>query len=214
MNKTVDKNVSYYAYSEIKRLILLQEFKPGQRLPEVALSKEIGVSRTPIREALRKLASEGWVSMVQNSGAWVASPTRGEMLDAYELRGKLETWAIQKAMPNITPLLIRKLEDNVEQEALIYKEKRSLAYPDVNNHFHMLIAEAGGNEALCYHLKIALSKTLVYMALYEPYFDFENNCSLREHMEILETLKEKNEAEAVKRMQAHIDKGFIDLRLD
>lgn len=213
MQKHIQQNIAEVAYSEIKRLILLKDLKPGQRLAEVSLAKEIGVSRTPVREALRKLANEGWVSIIQNSGVWVASPTKHEILNAYEVRNKLETWCVQKAMPNITPLLIRNLEENIEDEAKVYSDKRSEAYPDINNRFHLLIAEAGGNGALCSHLRIALSKTLIYMSLYENYFDFDNNCSLSEHTSILESITKRDEKAVIEKIQAHINKGFIDLHL-
>ncbi len=69
-----------------------------------------------MREALRRLTLEGWLRMVPNSGVWVASPTPREMINAYEVRAKLEQWGIEEAMPNVTPLLLRLLEENIEQE--------------------------------------------------------------------------------------------------
>ena len=213
MDLAVEQSVAGRAYSEIKRRILLKELKPGQRLAEISLAEQIGVSRTPVREALRRLSSEGWVSMVQNSGVWVSSPTRHEIVDAYEVRCKIELWGIEKAMPNVTPLLVRKLEESIEEEARIYNNNLSTEYPDVNTKFHMLIAEAGGNEALCEHLRTALSKTIIYMALYEQYFDFENNVSLSEHKGILEAIRKRDLADVMCRMQSHIEKGFKDLCL-
>ena len=213
MERAIEQSVAGHAYSEIKRKILLKELKPGQRLAEISLSEQIGVSRTPVREALRKLAAEGWLTMVQNSGVWVSSPTRHEILDAYEVRCKIELWGIEKAMPNVTPLLVRKLEENIEDEANVYQKHLSTDYPDINTKFHMLIAEAGGNEALCEHLRIALSKTIIYMALYEQYYDFENNVSLSEHKGILEAIRKRDLADVMCRMQSHIEKGFKDLCL-
>ncbi|MDD4159560.1 MAG: GntR family transcriptional regulator [Synergistaceae bacterium] len=213
MGKQIELNAAGLAYSEIKRMIMLKELRPGQRLAENALSDQIGVSRTPVREALRKLCSEGWVSMIQNSGVWVAAPSKHEIFDAYEVRSKLETWGIEKAMPNITPLLIRRLEENLDDENSVYLEKKSESYPDVNNRFHLLIAEASGNEVLCRHIETALSQTLIYMTLYEDYFDFENNCSLSEHTSILDSIKKRDEKSVINKMQAHILQGFHDLKI-
>lgn len=212
MGYLTGQNIAGFAYSEIKHLIMQKEFKPGQRLAEITLSNKIGVSRTPIREALRMLANEGWVSIIQNSGAWVAAPTRNEIIDAYEFRNKLEEWGIKKAMPNVTPLLIRKLEDNIEDETDAYRGRRYEKYFDVNNRFHMLIAEAGGNTELCGHLKIALSKSVIYMSLYENY-DFDHNDSFSEHKGILECIKKHNEEDVVMKMQTHIEHGFNRLHL-
>jgi len=121
MDKAIEQSAPGLAYSEIRRLIILKELKPGQRLSENALSRKIGVSRTPVREALRRLATEGWLTLVPDTGVWVASPTRREILNAYEFRSKLETWGVEMAMPNITPLVITKLEDCIEEEEAIYK---------------------------------------------------------------------------------------------
>ena len=143
MSYPTGRNVAGFAYSEIKRLIFMKDIKAGQRLAELSLSNIIGVSRTPIREALRMLANEGWVNIVQSSGVWVTNPTKREIIDAYEFRNKLETWGIRKAMPNITPLLIQRLEENLDDEEIICNEAICEKYFNINNRFHILIAEAG-----------------------------------------------------------------------
>ncbi len=120
MDSFIEQTAPGVAYSEIKKMIMLKKLKPGQRLAEITLSQEIGVSRTPVREALRRLTLEGWLRMVPNSGVWVASPTRREMINAYEVRAKLEQWGIEEAMPNVTPLLLRLLEENIEEEQAVY----------------------------------------------------------------------------------------------
>ena len=80
MDNTIERTAPGLAYSEIKRLIILKKLKPGQRLSESSLSREIGVSRTPVREALRRLAAEGWLTLVPDTGIWVSSPTKREIM--------------------------------------------------------------------------------------------------------------------------------------
>jgi len=214
MSYPTGRNVAGFAYSEIKRLIFMKDIKAGQRLAELSLSNIIGVSRTPIREALRMLANEGWVNIVQSSGVWVTNPTKREIIDAYEFRNKLETWGIRKAMPNITPLLIQRLEENLDDEEIICNEAICEKYFNINNRFHILIAEAGGNIELCSHLKLALSKSVIYMALYEDYLDFKNsNTSLKQHRGILDGIKKRDEDDVVQKMQTHIENGFNSLHL-
>ena len=65
-----------YAYQELRHRIITKQLKPGQRLPEVNIAVQMGVSRTPVREALRRLASEGLVIIIPNSGARLAAPQR------------------------------------------------------------------------------------------------------------------------------------------
>lgn len=214
MNIATDQTAPAFAYSEIKRMIILKTLKPGQRLSENALSREVGVSRTPVREALRRLAAEGWLNMIPETGVWVASPTKREIQNAYEFRTKLETWGVEMAMPNITPLLISRMEECIEEESAIYKGiKKAEYYSEVNNKFHFLIAEASGNESLCQHLKIAINRTDIFMILYEDYIDFDNNCSLSEHKGILESISEKDPPEVIRKVQAHINRGYLDLNI-
>jgi DNA-binding GntR family transcriptional regulator len=68
-----------YAYQELRHKIITKQLKPGQRLPEVNIAVQMGVSRTPVREALRRLASEGLVIIIPNSGARLAAPTAREI---------------------------------------------------------------------------------------------------------------------------------------
>lgn len=214
MDSEIKQPAPEVAYSEIKRLIMLKKLKPGQRLSENSLARGIGVSRTPVREALRRLAIEGWLNMVPDSGVWVSSPTRREILNAYEFRTKLETWGVEMAMPNVTPLLITRLEDCLEEETAIYKGlEKAEKYSETNSRFHLIIAEASGNDALCQHLKIAINRTDIYMIFYEDYYDFDKNVSLSEHKDILESIKKMDTAEVIRKIQAHVDRGFLDLNL-
>ena len=97
-----------------KRQILKGELKPGERLMEIALAEKLGVSRTPIREAMRKLELEGLVVMVPRRGAQVANITEKDLNDVLEVRITLENMAIEKACANMTDADIRKLEQAAE----------------------------------------------------------------------------------------------------
>jgi len=214
MDNAMERTAPGLAYSEIKRLIILKKLKPGQRLSENALSREIGVSRTPVREALRRLAAEGWLTLVPDTGVWVSSPTKREIMNAYEFRSKLETWGVEMAMPNITPLVIRKLKDCIEDEEAIYKGlKNAENYPETNSKFHLTIAEASGNDSLRQHLETAIKRTDIYMILYEDYIDFDQNCSLSEHKTILESIRGKDPAAVIREIQSHVKRGFLDLNI-
>ena len=215
MDYPIEPTAPEFVYWELKKKIMLKNLKPGQRLAEVKLAQEIGVSRTPVREALRKLAAEGWLYMVPNSGVWVSSPTKREIINAYEVRAKLEQWGIEKAIPNVTPLLISRLEDNIEKEQAIYDGHLAPEfYSDINANFHLCIAEASGNEILCKHIKDAINRTDIYMILYENYLDFVNNRSISEHRELLEILSRHETDTAIEKIVVHIHNGFLDLKID
>lgn len=193
-----------YVYDEIRSLIMTKNFLPGQRLPEISIAKRLEVSRTPVREALRKLANEGLVVLIPNGGARLASPSKQEIQDAFELRVYLECLAARKAAQNITPVQICLLEEQIQAEEQIFEEKDLEGYLEVNQAFHSIIAEASGNILLNEYISNILSRTFVYMVFFESFFDFDSNPSLQEHREIVEALRNRNEELVVKLLQDHI----------
>lgn len=202
------------AYSQIMKMIMLKKLRPGQRLAELSLAEEIGVSRTPVREALRKLAAEGWLKMIPNSGVWVATPTKREILNAYDVRAKLEQWGVELAVPNVTPLVLDRLEEALMQEQAVYDSKIDPErYTGINNSFHFIIAETSGNNVLLQHIQTAVKRTNIYMVLYEDYLDFSNNQSLCDHKKLAEFLKERDAEQASAMIKLHVLNGFRDLNL-
>lgn len=89
-------------FNTLRQAILKGDLKPGERLLEIALAERLGVSRTPVREAMRKLEQEGLVVMIPRRGAQVASITEKDLNDVLEVRIALENVAIEKACKLIT----------------------------------------------------------------------------------------------------------------
>ena len=201
-------------YIKIRSLILQKELTPGQKLSEINLSEQFGVSRTPVREALRCLANDGYVLLVPKNGAWVASPTRKEVEDAYMLRGKLEGWAASMASKNVTPLFLARLDEKISEEDRIFKERDIEKYLHINTAFHMIIAEASGNTVLMEYVNSILQRTFMYMVFLERYFDFDNNPSLDEHREILDAFAAHDESRCVYLAEQHVRSGLESLRYD
>ena len=201
-------------YIQVRRLILLKELTPGQKLSEISLSEQFGVSRTPVREALRRLANDGYVLLVPKSGAWVASPTRKEVEDAYTMRGKLEGWAASMASKNVTPLFLARLDEKITEEDRTFKERDIEKYLNINTDFHMIIAEASGNSVLMEYVRDILARTFMYMVFLERYFDFDSNPSLDEHRNILDAFAARDESLCVFLAEEHVRKGLESLRYD
>jgi DNA-binding GntR family transcriptional regulator len=193
------------AYTQLRRKIFQKEYRMGARLAEIELAKQIGLSRTPIREALRRLAAEGLVVILPNQGVWVASPTLEGMQQTYEVREKLEGMAIAKAALNIRPLFVAQLEEKIEEEQEIITHRDLDRYIDVNTDFHVLIAKAGGNKVLVDFVRKILDMTAVYAVFFEPFFNFN---SLDEHRAILDALRRKDVAASLEAMQRHINRRF------
>jgi DNA-binding GntR family transcriptional regulator len=96
------ENLSAQVYSQIKNLILCNEVLPGQKLHHQQLSERLGVSRTPVREALTRLVQEGYVSLLPNRGFTCKEIRLQEANELYELREALEVFAVEKAIENLT----------------------------------------------------------------------------------------------------------------
>ena len=189
------------AYTQLRRRIFQKKYQAGERLVENELAKQIGLSRTPIRDALRRLASEGLVVILPNHGVWVASPTLTGMRQTYEVRERLEYMSVEQAALNIKPVSIAQIEEKIEEEQSIITERDLDRYIDVNTDFHMLIARAGGNVVLEGFVKKILDMTAVYMVFFEPFFNFD---TLDEHRAILGALKRKDPQACFEAMKLHL----------
>ncbi|MDR1481335.1 MAG: GntR family transcriptional regulator [Synergistaceae bacterium] len=193
-------------------MIIRKELTSGQRLSEIGLSERLGVSRTPVHDALRRLSNDGFVLIVPKSGAWVASPSWREVENAYAVRCKLETWAAGIAVHNVTPLFLARLNERILTEDEIFKTRDLENYLEVNTAFHKIIAEASGNSLLEEYIGDVLSKTFIYMVFMERFFDFENNPSLDEHRSILEAYSSRDESMCVCLIERHIMNTLDGLR--
>ena len=199
-------------YKQIRRFIFEKKFKSGQHLPEITLAKEFSVSRTPVREALRKLESEGLVQIIPGWGACLASPTRKEIFDTYEVRMDLELLSVRKASRVITRLQLCKLQEKIDEERETFRDKDLESYLDVNDAFHLTIAEAADNAALLGCIRNVLARVYVQSIFFESFFDFDTNPSLDEHIDILAALSAHDEDKCARLMTSHIQKAMTSLK--
>ena len=193
-----------YVYQELRHKIITKQMKPGQRLPEVNIAVQMGVSRTPVREALRRLASEGLVLIIPNSGARLVSPSKKEVENAYLVRKQLECLAVRLATKNVAEKHLRRLEESIISEEQAFKEKNLEQYLEINESFHRIIADASGNRILGEYIDNILARTNVFIVFYDPFYDIETNPNIEEHRNILKALRERNEEKAVSLMEEHL----------
>lgn len=158
------------AYHSIRRWIVEGHLRPGERLVEQRLAEELDLSRTPVREALRMLQSEGLVAFEPNRGARVRELTRSDIADRYELRGRLEAMAAELAAVRATPEERRALED---ADAAFAAAVDAASAGDVaavrevfrqNDVFHLTMLAAAHHEPLTQSLLRTVDHTLVFQA--------------------------------------------------
>jgi GntR family transcriptional regulator, rspAB operon transcriptional repressor len=135
-------------YRHLRQEILADQLPPGTELSEVALSRELSVSRGPIREAMGRLAAEGLVTIRPRRGAEVRSLTPQELIDAYQVREALEVMAVRLAVPTITKSDLARLDELVTSMAESARKDRVAEFFAANVAFHELLCELSGNQKL------------------------------------------------------------------
>lgn len=134
--------------ARLRDLIVEGELTPGERVPERALCERFGVSRTPLREALKVLASEGFLHLLPNRGATVTALTVADMDEVFPVMGALEALAGELACARITDEQIAEVRALHYQMVLHYTRKELPQYFRLNQRIHELIMDAAGNATL------------------------------------------------------------------
>ena len=195
-------------FNTLRQAILTGELKPGERLMEIHLADQLGVSRTPIREAIRKLELEGLVTMIPRRGAEVAQITEKSMNDVLEVRRAVDALCVELACERITEEELQRLSEAcdafAEEAKKCEKEKdvKLLAQKDVA--LHDIIVQATGNQRLI-QLVNNLSEQM-YRYRFEYLKDFSQHEKLvEEHRIIYENIVKKNRETACEAARLHID---------
>lgn len=200
-------------YAELEEEILSGELSPGTSLGEIALSERLGVSRTPIRSAIHRLAEEGIVETIANKGAVVIGITKQDLVDIYRIRVRLEGLASAIAAEKISEEGIRTLRESVELSEF-YLTKIDGGDTDrlkeLDSAFHETIYKATGNRLLCKTLSELHRKVKIYRkrSLSVP---GRLRCSILEHREILDAIESHNAEEADRLTSLHIERALENL---
>lgn len=192
-------------FQTLRQAILRGELKPGERLMEIHLAKKLGVSRTPVREAIRKLELEGLVLMIPRKGAVVAEITISDLEDVLEVRMALEELAVKHACKRITEEQLEQMRElSVKfQETLEGDDVGACAQADMK--FHEAIYEATGNGRLVQILNNLREQMYRYRMEYLK--DRQTHQLLvREHEEILKALTERDVEKALAVTGCHIER--------
>ncbi len=191
-------------FNTLRQAILKGELEPGERLMEIHLSERLGVSRTPIREAIRKLELEGLVLMIPRKGAEVAKISETSLREVLEVRRSLEELAAELACQRIGERELLDLEEAEEAfaEAIINGEPMEIAESD--EHYHDLIYQATGNSRLVQILNNLREQMYRYRLEYIKDED-KRQILVVEHEHILQALKNHDIQDAKSAVRGHID---------
>ena len=143
-----EKSLRGQVFDKIRSDILNGKYKRGEELVESSIGKELGISRTPVREANRQLELEGLVQLVPNKGAFVTGISEKDVRDIYLIRARLEGLAARMAAKNITPELLDAMEETVVLSEYHAKKEHYEQVCEMDSKFHKLLYKASGSRIL------------------------------------------------------------------
>ena len=191
-------------FNTLRKAILRGELKPGERLMEIQLANKLGVSRTPIREAIRKLELEGLVLMIPRKGAEVAQITEKNMQDVLEVRKALEELSVQLACERITPEQVEEMKLAAEEFRKVLKSGDVTKIAEADVKFHDVIFAATNNQRLV----TLLNNLREQMYRFRVEYLKQKECYpqlLEEHDKLIALISGGNVEEACEIMGRHID---------
>jgi DNA-binding GntR family transcriptional regulator len=203
----MSSNAAERAYQTIRARIMDGSVPPGAALREEALAAEIGVSRTPVRDALRRLLADGLVESARNRGTFVAEITTDDLLEVYQLRAMLEGFAARRAASRITPGELAALRGLADQmEAIEGPPEQVVArFHALNAEFHATLVRAARSRRVEGMLGWAFQVPLVLLKQYRMQEWINIKRSNQQHREIIEALSTRNAEWAGFAVSAHLN---------
>ena len=181
-------NPADIVYDYIKNQIVTKAIYPGTRIVEEDLVRETGVSRTPVRSALMRLAYDGLIQQQPNRGAVVAKPSATDLRQVYEARAVLEVGAFRAAVHRRSEESVLQMEQNLQKQ-------QDLKYVQLNREFHWIITMEAQNAYYEKYLNELQNKVATYLLFWDT--STTNSLSLDLHRRIFEAFRDRDEQKGV-----------------
>ena len=191
-------------FKTLRQAILTGELQPGERLMEITLANRLGVSRTPVREAIHKLEQEGLVIMMPRRGAQVAQITKKDLIEVLEVRLGLEEMAVRFACERMTDEQLTELCQAADEFSAAIERNDLTALAQADEKFHSLICRATGNDCLCGITNNLREQMYRYRIEHLKNHDARKNLD-GEHKAICAALEKRNAEEAQAILYSHIE---------
>ena len=198
------KSLHHELVDRLQTLLLNSELKPGSKVPEKQLCDQFGVSRTPLREALKVLASYGLIRLEPNRGAWVTQVTEEEVEEVFPVLGALESLSGELACKHITDAEIDEVRALHAQMIASYDRRALDTYFSINQKIHRAILMAARNETLttsCQTLSLRMQRARYLANMSEGrWYD-----AVQEHEQILQYLVARDGPNLAATLTNHMD---------
>lgn len=197
------------AYQFIRQSIVNGNYQPGEKLRESKVAEQLGISRTPIREALRKLEREGLVTYTPSVGAQVQGLKKESIIELYECRAALEALAAKKAAQTITLEQLGFLEENMMLASQFYQRGDLGKTVEKNSLFHDTILQASESPLLI-QLMDQIKVQIVRFRQMTSVYGFRPSF-VEEHEAIYQALLKRDCEKAEVLMKAHVEKDLVTI---
>ncbi len=192
-----------YAYEEIWKRVIMIGGSEEQRLSDVTLSEQLGMSRTPVRQALERLVQEGLVRSDPRRGFWTSTFTAQDIHEIYDLRGALEVLAVRLAAPQLSQEDLKSQLDALYVVRAELDAHHVLRFLQVDLRLHILIARASNNGRLIHSLSLLRSQLSMFQ-MQDTFYPERMVKALNDHEQILLALLAGDVEEAADSLGRHI----------
>ncbi|MCL5743482.1 MAG: GntR family transcriptional regulator [Acidobacteria bacterium] len=196
----IPSNLTSLAYDSIKRYILDGRLDEGVRLTEEFLSTSLGISKSPIREALNRLEAEGFIHIEPRRGAYLQDVSTADINELYDLRNALETHVVLTL--KLSPELMEELKQSVRRMRKHLKDHDKAHYIEEDIHFHAKLANATGNGRLCRTLENVQNQIWIFR---RKTYDLSSSTAAESHEAIVRALEAGARPRAANAMSEHIN---------
>lgn len=207
-------NAEEKAYGQLMEMILSRKYAPGDRLVEAELAQEMGLSRTPVRNALRQLMAEGLLENRNQKGCYIPRLTPEDMRETFQARIFLEGKAAMEAARFRTEEESKKLREILEREKEYYRCGEVQAYTQANKDIHLSIAAMAHNSYIEKFVHQTFWRSELYIFFFDRFYrpelsdeilrDPSKSVSCREHEKIVEAIEAGDPSAAEVSMKAHL----------
>lgn len=200
-----------FALAELRRAIVTGELSPGQPIRQDALAERLGISKVPLREALKMLEGEGQVTYRPHRGYLVTDLSLNDLLEVYRIRELLESEAAREAVVRVGPDDIDRIVAAQRDFEAAHEAGDAVVLTATNRAFHFALLEAAGMPRLVRLVRVLWDATDAYRSVY--YNDEANRRrAIREHRAVIKALRNRDADELVRMLNEHRDAAVIALR--
>lgn len=203
------RNLPDHVQQLLLEAILTRVLVPGERLLIDEIAAHFGISKIPVREAIKSLVASGWLESMPRRGTYVRTLSEQELREVFEMRRMLEPYAARKAAERRTPAHLAELRELIAAGVESVRRRDILSNSRINSRFHSVIAEAVGNRIICDSLKDLQSR----IRRYYVEIDWKiRRDSFAEHRRIFEAIRDQDADRAERLTHEHLNhaESFAD----